>query len=236
MRKSLFIFIILFICLNSFSQEKSIYIDGYPVNSFTIPKSNSGDSDINGNPYFNKDWMYGELVLKDSSIFKGLFKYNIHQQQIEMVYKTDTFIISNPLYIKYVKFSNITLIYSLIVKKGKKTDKLSGSFFEAHNNIKSKYVLLSKFKSDILVNESGSLYAGGLGDGSKRYSTNKTFYVKLNNGPAQKVNLSKNGIAKLFPDIKYIKKYIKEKNLSMNNANDVASLFDHFNNLSLSEL
>lgn len=238
MKKYLVIYFIIFISLNTFSQEHTVYIDAYAVSSnitsFTITKSNySKEKEIKGNPYYNKEWMFGELKIKNNSSYSGLFKYNIHQQQMEMIHKKDTFIISKPLYVEYVKFSNKTFIYSLIISTGKGAEKISGSYFRAHNNLEDNYVLLSKFRSDIKVNDYGTRYAGNIGDGSKRYTTNKSFYVKLFNGPAQKVNLSTNGIAKLFSDKKIVKKYIKKNKLNMNNAKDVVLLFDHFNKLNL---
>ena len=241
MKKYLVIYFILFISLNSFSQEQTIYIDRYAANSniasFTIEKSNySKKEEIKGNPYYNKEWMFGKLKIKNNLSYSGLFKYNIHHQQMEMIHKKDTFIISNPLYVEYVNFSNITFIYSLIISTGKGPEKISGSYFEAHNNLEDNYVLLSKFKSNIKVNDYGNKYAGGIGDGSKRYVTNKSFYVKLYNGPAKKVHLSKNGIAKLFPDKKNVKKYIQENKLNMNDTKDVALLFDYYNKLNLSDL
>lgn len=241
MKKHLALYLFLLICIKVNAQEKTVYIDGYAmssnISSFTMSKSGSSQNDIKGNPYYNSDWMFGEVKIKNSKTYKGLFKYNIHLQQMEMVNEKDTFIISNPLYVEHVKFSNFTFIYSLIVNYGKGPGKISGSYFEAHNNIGDKYVLLSKFKSNVRVNDFGSKYGGGIGDGSKSYSTNRSFYIKLDNGPAQKLHLSKGGVLKYFADNKtVVKKYIKENNLNMTDIEDITALFDHFNKVNLSDV
>ncbi|MBU8892863.1 MAG: hypothetical protein KOO66_08785 [Bacteroidales bacterium] len=241
MKKYLFIYFILLITQNTFGQDQNVYINGYAtqsnIASFTISRSNYNQlEEVKGNPYYNKEWMFGELKIKNDSSYSGLFKYNINQQQMEMIHGVDTFIISNPLYVEYVKFANKTFIYSLIFRDSHGTGKISGSYFEAHNNLEDNFILLSKFKSNINVNDFGSKYAGGVGDGSKKFETNKSYYVRLYNGPAQRINLSKKRIVNLFPDKKIVKEYIKEHNLSMISVNDVASLFNHFNNIYMSDL
>ncbi len=236
--KPFIIIIILIISNNIFGQEQNIYIDGYAVSSnivsFTITKSNTDNSEIiQGNPYYNREWMFGELKPKNSSPYKGLFKYNIILQQMEMIYEKDTFIISKPLYIEYIKFANITFIYSLIINSHKKPATLSGSYFKAHNDLNYDYILLTKYTGNIKVNDFGNKYAGSVGDGKKRYDTNRSYYVKLFNGPAQKVHLSKNSIIKLFPNKKFVEKYINKNKLNMNNVSDVIKLFNHLNKRNL---
>lgn len=241
MRKHIFLFFIILISLKGFSQEHTVYVDGNAVSaniaSFTIDKSTSSRKDIiHGNPYYNKDWMYGELKIRNNKTYNGLFKYNVVHQQMEMVFEGDTFIISNPLYIEYVKFANITFIYSLIIDNSKEPGRISGSYFEAHNNLEDNYILLSQYIGDIKESDFGNKYAGGIGDGSKRYSQNVNYFVKLNNGPAEKVHLSKNSIKKLFSNEEdAVKDYIKENGLKMSNAHDVSTLFDYFNKKKVSD-
>ncbi len=241
MKKYLFLSFVILLSLEAFSQEHTVYIDGNAVSagiaSFTITKSKSSRKDIiTGNPYYNKDWMYGELKIKDNKVYNGLFKYNILHQQMEMVFENDTFIISNPLYIEYVKFANITFIYSLIIDKSKEPGRISGSYFEAHNDLGDNYILLSKYLGGIKESDFGNKYAGGIGDGSRRYSTNVSYFVKFNNSAAEKVHLSKSSITKLFPNKEPAEEYIKEKSLKMNNVKDVANLFNHFNKKKITDL
>ena len=57
--------------------------------------------------YLDENWLPGEIVLRDSSVFSDrLLRYNIYTRQMEFVYKGDTMAIANKDEVRDLKIGN----------------------------------------------------------------------------------------------------------------------------------
>lgn len=219
-------------CLNSFAQQ-GIHIQGATfMGDFTISSSErEAKADFKGSPYYNQDFMFGEMELKDGNKIKGIFRYNIYAQELEFVVKKDTLIITDPTRIKNLAFSGKAFIYSLILKEKRKTDFISGAYFEVLNEGSCK--VLIKREINLRENRYTAHYGGGGGDGSQRYIPELSYYIRLSDDkPALKLKKTKKSIIKLFDDHKNeIEKYISENKLKLTEDIDIIKVVEYYNAL-----
>lgn len=203
------------------------FIDSYTINS----SSREDKAQIKGSPFYNKDFMFGELELVDGNTVKGLFRYNIYAQELEVIVKKDTLIITDPTKIKNFDFSGKQFIYSLILEDRKKTDFISGAYFESVNNGECK--LLIKRRINLRENTFTDYYGGGGGDGSQRYIPELTYYIKKSDDkPAIKLKKNKKFILNYFEDYKNeISDYISSQNLNTRNEQDIIKIIEYYNQL-----
>lgn len=227
------ILLLITIFISESKGQTNIHVMGMNfIGDFTMNVSSREDkTDIKGSPFYNKDFMFGELELVDGSTVKGLFRYNIYDQELEIIVKRDTLIITDPTKIKNFDFSGKKFIYSLILEDGKKTDFISGAYFETVNNGECK--LLIKRRINLRENTFTDYYGGGGGDGSQRYIPELTYFIKKSDDkPAVKLKKSKKFILNYFDDYKdEINDYISSQNLSVRDEQDIIKIIEYYNQL-----
>ncbi|OFX19466.1 MAG: hypothetical protein A2041_12005 [Bacteroidetes bacterium GWA2_31_9b] len=224
---------ILFLGFNNCFSQSSIYVQGMNfVGEFTV-NSNSRNSIpfTKGSPYYNRDFMFGELELQNGGKLKGLFRYNIYNQEFEVIVKRDTLIISEPTKVKTIDFANKSFVYSLIHEKKGNTSYLAGAYFETLN--KGNCKLLIKRKINLRENKYVDYYGGGGGDGSQRYIPEETYYIKLSDDkPAIKLKRKKDFVLELFSDHKVeIEKFISENKIKLKKDQDFLKVIEYYNQL-----
>ena len=213
--------------------QSGVYVQGASfIGDFTIGASERKSKfDTKGSPYYNKDFMFGELELQNGNKLKGLFRYNIYAQELELIVEKDTLIINDPTKIKNIDFSGKAFIYSLILDDRKRNDYISGAYFEVLNEGKCK--VLVKREINLRENRYVAHYGGGGGDGSQRYIPELSYYIRLSdNTPALKIKKSKSNIIRLFSDHKAeIDKYISDNKLKLAEDKDLVKVVEYYNTL-----
>ncbi len=217
---------------NSYSQS-SIYISGNPgISEFASKLSlEEKPTIIKGSPYYNLDFMYGEVETYRGSNFNGLFRYNIYNEEMEFIYKRDTFMIDNPIILKYIKFAAKTFTYSVIIDKFWQSKYIYGGYFEVLNE--GPCQLLIRYEMDFRQNRFVPYYGGGGGDGSYRYIPEQKYYLRLDiDEPAFRLKNNKRFFYKTFPEKKTeIAQFLKEHHLNLKQKNDLITLFQFINSL-----
>lgn len=215
---------------------QNVYVQGHNFNGdFTVHSTNSKSKlDIKGNPYYNRDFMFGELQLRDGKKMKGLFRYNIYHQEFELIVEKDTLTISNPILLEKIDFGGKSFMYSLILEDNKREDFIAGAYFEVLNKGNCKVLIKRGIK--LKENKYVENYGGGGGDGSHRYIPNETYYIKLSDDmPAQKLIKSKSRFVNYFGEYQHeIVKYIDANKLNINEEKDLIKLIDYYNKLNKS--
>ncbi len=203
------------------------FIGDYTINS----SSRESKADIKGSPYYNKEFMFGELELIDGKTVKGLLRYNIYAQELELIVKKDTLIITDPTKIKNIDFSGKKFIYSLILEDKRNKDFISGAYFETMNSGECK--ILVKRRINLRENTFTDYYGGGGGDGSQRYIPELTYYIKKSDDrPAIKLKKNKKFLFEVLGEHENkIKEFISEKDLNPKNTKDLVKIIEYYNQL-----
>jgi len=213
--------------------QSTAYVRGMKfMGNITISSSERKSKlDTKGSPYYNKDFMFGELELQDGNKLKGLFRYNIYAQELELIVQKDTLIITDPTKIKNIYFSGKDFIYSLILDDRKRNDYVSGAYFEVLN--KGKCKVLVKREINLRENRYLAHYGGGGGDGSQRYVPELSYYLRLSDDkPALKIKKSKGSILKILGDHETeIEKYISDNKLKLSENKDLIKVVEYYNTL-----
>ena|GEM_PF-1793371 len=122
---------------------------------------------IIGSPYLNENWTYGTLISNTNDTLMGLFRFNILEQQIEMIYRTDTLLITNPSLISSIRFEGRNFKYLPVIERinGKEFFK----FAYCEQVLSGQIELFRSFDAEIRNNSYASNYMGGGGDGRDYY-------------------------------------------------------------------
>jgi hypothetical protein len=243
--KTKYLLLSLFILLPALSvwaQQSNVYVSSAfgGMNNLSHSRSSTNKPNVAGSPYFNQDWMFGELTLKDSSKIKTVFKYNVYNQQLEFVYKQDTFVFAKPLLMDHLSFAGKTFVYALELDDNEKTDYLSGGFFQVLNDdFNNGMQLLAKLHCTVDDKSFSNRVMGGVGSSSRpMYVINKYYYIRKNNGaPAIKLKKSKDFVFEFFNNYKdELDSYIKKNNLRISDIKDLSELIDYYNSISTNNL
>jgi hypothetical protein len=186
--------------------------------------------DVLGSPYLNSQWMYGNLTLTNETNLESLFRYNIYNQQIEMIYNNDTLGVDLSS-IKELNFSNKKFKYLQCIERDFNKDYLTPSFFEVL--YEGHCQLLMKHYAEIENNSYSVNYMGGGGDGRDYFRLKSSYYYKKDPGEAAiKLNTHRKKIYELFSDKQQeIRQFIKTERINLHSSNDLIRLFKYYNGL-----
>ena len=173
-----------------------------------------------------------EAEINDYFKISGLFRYNLYAQEFEMVYGRDTFAIAAPFDLKSITISNKKFIHGLYVKRGSRRPYLGSSYFEVIADGDCKLLM----RHDVRIKSSGGpvthSWAGG-GDAFVQYS--QLYYQKEEGSEVILLKNRKKKIRELFADRSgEMERFIRSEHLRIKHADDLARLFDHYNELSRS--
>lgn len=87
---------------------------------------------IKGTPYLNAKWMPGKVWLEGDSVPANFYmRYNVYGNEMQFIYKQDTFAIANPLslskieldnqqfeYLAFLHYENINMAYFVVITDG----------------------------------------------------------------------------------------------------------------------
>ena len=210
--------------LSAVSQVKTVNIAGQSFSWAVKYYGNNEALPVIGSPYLNKDWLYGTVTLHSNQILNGSFRFNLLDQEMEMIYKNDTLIIANPESIRFINFSNKNFYFLPVIEKNNGKEFIRFAFCE--QVLKDPVGIYKNYMIDIKNNSYASNYMGGGGDGRDYYHKNSKLLYKGANSEVLKelpLNIKKLSIA-LGIDYLSLKKKIRDNDLDISKEKDIIKL------------
>ncbi|MFC2111494.1 hypothetical protein ACFLQ5_03485, partial [Bacteroidota bacterium] len=173
--------------------NREIRVAGVGTSQFFQPH----EANIIGSPYLSDNFMMGNLI-SGTDTLSALFRYNIFNKVMEMIYKDDTLNLTSPFSVKEITFSNRKFIYCIAIdmKSGKQL--LNSNYYEVLADGYCQLLLKRTKKLD--ENAYVRNYMGGGGDGRAMYSTIDSYYIRINEGAAVRVSKNKKSILRVLND------------------------------------
>ena len=199
--------------LNSMTRTSSLYVD----NPY---------EEVEGNPYFEKEFQAGKMVFKDSSEISGvLLRLNHNTDQIEFMEGDDIKGFSKPQDLAFANFGNRNFIYTSYLM-GKKVEY---GYFEVLANGYCKFL----YRRESIIKRE-QLPPSEMSGGNYRdyFRTTEEYYLLLASEPAKKIMKSKKNVLKTIDDKELeLNKYITEKGLKLKQEEDLTELINYYNRL-----
>jgi len=196
------------------------------------PAKKSGTKFL-GSPYYNEYWIAGELNLKDSAnARKGLLRYNSFHQRMEYTNRKDTFHISNPAMVDYIRIGKNRFEFLLYTDRSAGGKFLSGAYFEVLVD-GERCRLLVKHGKHLKESSFATYYMGGGGTGKTRYITTRNLYLYfIQKGSLKNIRLRKGSIFRALKGKRTVlRRYINQNNLNLSQFSDLKKLIEYYNKL-----
>ncbi len=225
MKKKLFNLLLLCLFLTSgFAQKNTL--------KFTNAKDfdETRYEDIDGSPYYFKDWVYAKIYATDRSVYEDvLVNYNGETENFEA--KKDN---------QWISLDNIW--YSRVeIKKDQNEDVLDNkegnqAIFQRviYPNFKDKfYVVIYEGESRQIIKEFRAVISTktvqdvGKTVEMKRFNSKKNYYL-IEAGKVKLIKLKKKTITQLFAKPKDVEGFMKKEKINLNVDADLRKLFEHF--------
>ncbi|MCF8298417.1 MAG: hypothetical protein K9J13_12795 [Saprospiraceae bacterium] len=225
-RLLLFLFLIFFVIAENYCQpNREIRISGIGTSQFFQPE----ETNVIGSPYLSNNFMLGNLIAENDTV-KALFRYNVFNQLMEIIYKDDTLNITSPFKLKEINFSNRKFIYCCAIETKSNNQLLNSNYYEVITDGYCQLLLKRVKKLD--ENAYVRNYMGGGGDGRAMYSTIESHYIRINRGEAVKLNKNKKGVLSVLSDKELeIESFIEKEKIQFNKIDDIAKIIDYYNSL-----
>jgi len=213
-----------------FAQIKTVTVSGQNFAWAVKYYSENSALPVIGSPYLNSDWMMGTLVLHSNQILDGFFRYNLMDQEMEMIYKSDTLLISNPGSIKYIQFSNKNFLYLPLIERINSKEFIRFAFCE--EIVKGKIGIYKNYIIDVKNNSYASNYMGGGGDGRDYYlKSSVLLYKRANSEVLRELPLNPKRLSYVM-GINYlnVKEIIRKNKLDLSREKDMIKLLAEIEN------
>jgi hypothetical protein len=224
--------VIILIPACNYAQTSSVYLYGMDQLSrisYSPSKTKSKAIHVESSAFLNKDFLNGELQLKeDSSKMTDLpLNFDIYRGQMQFIHNADTFIVGDPNKIKLITIGGKKFIYGLGFIGLDVADK---GYFEI---IAEGKIQLLLFRTKELFQDSyASTYMGGAGSGKYYFKDIETLYFKIGDEAPIKFLNSKKQLMKLMTGKeKEIEQYIKTNRLNIKKKQDLLKIIDYYNTL-----
>jgi hypothetical protein len=187
---------------------------------------------VKGTPYLFNEWRLGNIYLKDNELIKNVkIKYNIYTDDLLYLNSTsgDSLIINRSVINKFEITNNQTddlILMEKINLKPEKSDK--GTFVKVLYKDSSKFILKYS-KMFIPANYKGAYPTGNKYD---EYTDKQQYYLITGKDNITKIRLKKKSVIKVLSDREdEIKDFIREKDLRMDNVDDIISVLKYYDSL-----
>lgn len=212
--------------LTGFTQVRSVNISGQSFSWAVRITQDAHVTGIVGSPYLNRDWMYGKLELNSRQSLTGLFRFNLLDQEMEMVVGKDTMRILNPYEINKIEFSNKSFYFLPIIEKYRGSETLRFGYAEKIADGNTEFY--KDYTVEIKNNSYASNYMAGGGDGLDYLHQRSRLLYRSYENEALRVWPNK---PKLQAEVMGITrqellKLVREKKLDMKQERDILSLID----------
>ncbi len=222
--------LMMFINVNLYAQTTYEILQA--VDFFNINKLESGDwkrilteSDIEGSPYLDDEFVEGSVFMTSKVQFVGLpLRYNIFNDQVEFRTKDETVqVLSVPEVIEKVEFGQTTLEYSVYSN----LNKIKRGFF----------VVLEKGKATLYsrprVNFEDAKKAAAYSDAKPPRFIKRPdeYYIRLGKEPAELIARKKD-LEGLFTDHeKEMLEFLNNNKINTNRPEDLVKVVQYYNSL-----
>lgn len=187
---------------------------------------------VRGTPYLYDQWKPGNIYLNDNTLIKNVnIKFNIYTDELMYLNSSsgDSLIIDRTMINKFEIIDDLTDDIILLeeintkpVKSSKKT------FVKVIYEGKSK-LILKYIKSFTKANYKGAYATGNKYD---EYNDDQQYFIFIDENNPVKIKLNKKSVIKaLAVKEDEVKVFINERNLSLNNENEVAELLEYYDSI-----
>jgi hypothetical protein len=225
-------FVFVIVSFQSFSQYGG-NVESSQLQSFMQANgigASISDSYVLGTPYLTESFMRGKAYFKnDTNAVELPFRYNIHLDEMEFIYKDDTNVISTPLKLDRIEFGGKTFLYLIGIEQIGSVFGFKGYYFEL---VRDGNIQLLLHNSKEIKNEAGDMYYGGFNAVSPdHFVDNSDFYLRKDLGKPVQIKRKGDIIAFFGEEESEIVTYIDENKLSAKNQKDLMNLIDYYNQL-----
>lgn len=230
--KNILVLVALIFSHGAFAQISNIDLNGAPARLTPY-------SDIDGSPYLFSDWAKADIGTTNAGIKEDVaYRFNIHDNELEVVNEAGNKIYLNKDYIEYVVLQRPSILIAqsttqgllpnLLFKKG--FDFIKGVGAKDLVNVLAegeKYTLVRKFYSD-LVTPAKNSYAPTAG---RMFVFEESFYLIDENENVKNVKNRSNVILKALnpKDLELAKKIIKDGKLDLGREDHLVLFFTELN-------
>jgi hypothetical protein len=178
---------------------------------------------MRGDPFLDKDFKNGYIVLDDSIKLTQIpIRYNIYQQRMELWRDSTIYAFNYPNMIDTVHFGNKDFIYMLYNQNNVRYY----GYFEVLN--KGTNMLLKRYTCDLQPGYYNIQMSAG--DRSNQFIKFEHYYLTKGNNPATLLRPKRKSLAKILSvSIQDLTGFIKENKLNIKHEEDLVRLFEHFN-------
>ena len=199
------------------------------IDFFNANKLQSGDwkltqSDIEGSPYLNDEFMEGVVFTTSKTQYMGMpLRYNIFNDQVEFKAQEQVQAIAAPETIEKIEMGDIKLVYApySLSKKIRR-----GYFIVEEEGVASLYR-----KPEIMFEEAKEPGAYKEAEPAQFKRKSDSYFIRIGKSPAQLV-ASKKDLEEAFPNHqKEIKQYIKDEKVKPRKEETLPGLIQFYNSL-----
>jgi|FLOH01.1.fsa_nt_gi hypothetical protein len=192
-----------------------------------ILKKNKIDGVFKGSPYLNEVFLYGDIIVDNTKVYKNKLRFNAFSDAFEIQSEDNKITGLN-------KSFNVTVLlygrlYQLYNYKDKSSEK-TGYFQNLNPNGKNVSLLRKDIKKFIEAKKAISSYSENK---PAKFVLETRYFIKQNNvSPIVEIKLnSKTILEHLKNHSKLLKVFIKKNKLKLKNENEVVRLFNYYNTL-----
>lgn len=220
---------------NLTGQMTSVYVtrgNNAAAMTYFLPETKKPDELLN--PYLYKGWQPGRALFNDSLVWEGLFRYDIHAREMELVIGKDSLRISDPHKVNLVEFGQHHFIYSYFIYFVGNQQYLGNDYFEVlSDNGDTKFLLRRYIKVDVEEKSNSKMMLGLKNEESVSAKIIKEYYIRKNDdSAAMKVKKSRKSIlSHLEPYQAELSNFAKTNDLSFTQPEEIARIINHYNSL-----
>ncbi|GEM_PF-2809881 len=182
---------------------------------------------VYGSPFFNEEWVEGEVITIDGKIYKNvLLKYDSYQD--ELVYNDG---IGSPVYVFKEKIREFTLKFPDSADVRFVKHRFNQDFRYYHVIYDGSYLVLEEMKTSFIkVNQEGGYMETKKYDEFRTYSN--FYYMEKDSNAFFKLKPKPNQVSKIFSDKNdKIKDYISVNELDCKSTMDLNQIFSYYDGL-----
>lgn len=184
-------------------------------------------SEINGSPFFNNDFSKGTVTIISGEKSDAYIRYDVYANEMQIKSRGDIFAIVHPEELKQIEVDGVILVYSNFNKEQNDANTKDGSYFILKAD--GKCQLLVKKNIRIQDPEPPKLYQDA--KPAKFVPVKDTYYLKINEKPAVKIENKKDLLLVLEDQKQAIDKFVSSNKTGYKSEEDLAKVVSFYNGL-----